>query len=116
MPKTTMTKEAKDYIQDCLDCYRVCTETLGHCLKMGGKHLEESHLRLLQDCAYICKMSADFMIRGSDSEADLCRVCADICASCAKSCENIDTSDEMMARCADACKKCASSCKEMGSK
>ncbi len=55
----------EECIQNCLDCYRVCLEMVTHCLQMGGRHAEASHIRLLLDCVEICRTSADFMLRGS---------------------------------------------------
>ena len=52
-------------IQECTDCHQVCLRTIQHCLGMGGKHAEQQHIRLMADCAQICAVSADFMLRGS---------------------------------------------------
>jgi hypothetical protein len=99
-------------IRDCLDCYSICTETITHCLQMGGKHAEPSHIRLLMDCAQICQTSAGFMLRMSDLHHHTCQICAEICERCAVDCEGFGD-DEMMVQCAEACRRCAQSCKEM---
>jgi hypothetical protein len=100
-------------IDDCLGCYATCETTTTHCLELGGKHAEPTHIRLLADCARICLVSADFMVRQSGSHARLCAICADVCRECADDCERIDASDEMMAQCAAECRRCADSCAEM---
>ena len=108
-----MTQEMKQCLEDCLDCYRICTRTRSHCLKMGGKHLEETHLRLLEDCARLCGVSADFMLCGSERSSDLCQACESVCRACAESCEQVDANDDLMMQCADMCRKCAVSCDKM---
>jgi len=99
-------------IDACQTCHSVCTETVHHCLKMGGRHAEANHIRMLLDCAHICQTSADFMLRGSDFHGMTCEVCAEICERCATNCDRF-SDDEMMKRCADACRMCAQSCREM---
>ena len=108
-----MTKEMEQCIENCLECHRICEETAAHCLQMGGKHAEASHIRLLRDCAQICLTSADFMSRHSEFHTDTCRVCAEICRRCAEDCERIGADDEMMKECADMCRRCAESCTAM---
>lgn len=100
-------------IDDCSKCYQTCTETLRHCLEMGGSHVEAKHLTLLMDCAKICKISEDFMLRGSEHDKHICAECAHICEQCADSCEKIDPNDNQMMQCAKMCRQCAVSCKEM---
>lgn len=102
-------------IQNCLDCFQVCSQTLTYCLEKSGKHAESQHIKLLGDCARICNLSADFMIRHSDYHASSCEVCAEICTACAISCDSF-SDDEMMKACADICRKCAASCEDMAKK
>jgi hypothetical protein len=99
-------------IEDCLACFRICTETLQHCLRKGGRHAEAAHIRLVQDCADICELSATFMLRRSDLHARTCAVCAEVCERCAEDCERLGD-DEQMRRCAEACRRCAESCRQM---
>jgi hypothetical protein len=97
-------REMEACIQACLECHRVCLQTVAHCLQMGGKHAEASHIRLLLDCAQICLTSADFMLRGSDLHGRTCAVCAEVCERCAQDCARVDPSDAMMRTCAEACR------------
>lgn len=99
-------------IQNCTDCYQVCSNILAHCLQKGGKHVAAKHIKLLQDCAKICETSANFMIRDSKFHAKTCGACAEICLACAESCEAL-TDDEMMQTCAKICRACAKSCEDM---
>jgi hypothetical protein len=100
-------------IQNCTDCHRICLELVTHCLQLGGKHAEASHIRLLLDCAQVCATSADFMIRGSDLHGYTCGACAEVCARCAEDCEGMAEGNELMLRCAEICRRCAESCRQM---
>jgi hypothetical protein len=103
--------EMQQCIQNCLDCHRICMETVAHCLQMGGKHADAAHITTLLDCAEICQTSANFMLRGSAFHARTCAVCADVCTRCAEECEQMD--GEQMQACAAACRRCAESCQRM---
>lgn len=101
-----------DCIANCSDCHRICLETLSHCLAAGGRHAQPDHIRLLIDCAEICRTSADFMIRESPLHRLTCGTCAEICARCAEDCAAMGE-DPAMALCAEACRRCAESCRTM---
>ncbi|WP_203736611.1 four-helix bundle copper-binding protein [Catellatospora chokoriensis] len=80
-----------------LECHRICEETITHGLQAGGNHVEAAHIRLLTDCADICRTAADFMARGSEFHAAVCAVCADVCERCAIDCERFGD-DSLMAK------------------
>lgn len=113
MPHESLSPEMRQCIENCLDCHAICLETITHCLRMGGKHAEASHIRLMMDCVQICQTSADFMLRGSDLHGRTCGVCAEVCARCAEDCERLAGDDELMRRCAEMCRRCAESCRKM---
>jgi hypothetical protein len=100
-------------IENCTTCHSICIETTQHCLQLGGKHAEASHIQTLLDCAQICATSADFMLRGSDLHGQVCGVCTEACERCAEHCERMADGDEMMLRCAQVCRSCAESCRQM---
>jgi hypothetical protein len=95
-----------------MNCHAVCQEMVTHCLQQGGEHAEAGHLRLLLDCAEICQVSANFMLRGSPFHVRTCAACAEICQACAEDCEQMG-GDERMRACAEACRRCAESCAQM---
>lgn len=107
----TQNTNTQECIDNCTECGRVCLETVIWCLQQGGDHAAPSHIRLLLDCAEICRTSADFMIRGSDFHAQTCGLCADICERCAESCGEME--GETMRRCAEVCRRCVESCRRM---
>lgn len=109
----TITSDMRECIQNCLDCHAACVETAMHCLMRGGEHAEPGHQRILADCAQICAISADFMLRGSPDHLRTCDVCAELCRKCADGCERMAEGDDTMRRCVEACRRCAKTCERM---
>jgi hypothetical protein len=109
---TNMDENMKNCIEACNECRDECETTLfQHCLKQGGKHVEQAHVKLMADCIEICQTATHFMLRGSDQHKAVCGICADICEACAESCEKIGS--EEMKNCAEACRQCAKTCREI---
>src|SRR5262245_25907037 len=52
--------EMQKCIDLCQDCYALCTKTVDHCLKLGGRHAAPDHIRLFLDCAQICDTTAQY--------------------------------------------------------
>ena len=105
-------QDMHDCIHHCQDCHDVCLETLQHCLERGGKYSEAGTIRALMDCAQMCSLSSDFMVRGSKLHRDTCGLCAKACEICGAACAAL-SDDAMMQRCVDICAKCAKSCRQM---
>lgn len=115
MSSHKMDQSLEQCIQNCLDCARICMETLTYCHEQGGKHAEPAHLKLLMDCSEICQTCAHFMLRGSQFHPQLCAVCAQVCTQCAESCGQFG-GDAKMQACAEVCRRCAESCRQMSMK
>lgn len=98
-------------VSECKTCQAKCEATLNYCLKQGGKHTEAKHIQKLKDCIATCKISHDFMARGSDLSSKTCAVCAEACKRCAESCAQFK--DKAMQDCAAECRKCQESCTSM---
>lgn len=112
MPHPHRDSEMAACIQACLDCHRICEEmALGHCLEMGGRHVERVHYTLMLNCADICRTAAHFMMADSALHSRVCAVCAEVCTACALSCEPLAD----MADCVAACRNCAQQCDAMSS-
>ncbi len=97
--------------EHCSTCQSKCEKAEEYVKGAGGKIASEKRLKLLADCASICKTSHDFLSRGSQFHPEVCKVCADVCNACAKSCE--EANDPKLKDCMDECKKCAESCHKM---
>jgi hypothetical protein len=108
-----LSASVRECIENCSDCHDACTETLAHCLSLGGEHAAPEHIVALLDCAQACDTSRDFMLRGSPLHPLVCGVCAEACERCAASCESIGPDDAVMRNCAEICRRCAESCRAM---
>lgn len=115
MPHAAMQRlspEMQECIDHCQECQEICLEAVDHGLRQGGPHAEAGHIRLLLDCAEICRTSAGFMLRGSELHGRTCAVCAEICERCARDCEGFED-DDLLKQCAEICARCAESCRRM---
>ena len=99
-------------IDNCTNTYKLCVSMVNYCVEKGGEYANPKHIQLLQDCARVCGIAANFMIRKSEFHSLTCATCAKICLVCAESCEAFPD-DEMMKSCAEACRASAKSCEEM---
>ncbi|MBE3561957.1 MAG: four-helix bundle copper-binding protein [Ktedonobacteraceae bacterium] len=113
MQSAATNQAMQECIKECTNCHTICEYTAAYCLQLGGPHAAPEHQRILRDCAQICHVSADFMLRGSPLHAAVCGVCAQVCVQCAESCERIGGGDAQMKACADLCRRCAESCRQM---
>ncbi len=107
----TQTATSKDTcIQNCHECQVTCAQTLSeHCLKAGGDHTQQHHVKAMLDCIAACAACVDFMSRNSDHHALYCKACAEVCKACADSCEKVGGMD----KCVEACRACAETCGSM---
>lgn len=101
----------QDCIDNCLDCFRVCEETMSN-FELISK-FNSTHFKTLNSCAEICQTSAKMMIMSSPFHRLTCEACSKICTACADMCEKLD--DPRLNECIKACRKCAESCGAMAS-
>jgi hypothetical protein len=107
-----LTTEMQACIDSCMECHAACEETITHCLQQGGDYATVALIRALTDCADMCRMCADMMMRGSEFASAMCRVCADVCMRCADECARM-SDDEQLMGCADMCRRTAEMCRQM---
>ena len=98
-------------IEECLNCHAACTMTVQYCLSEGGELADVDRVGTLLDCAELCQVSANFMLRGSPYHTVTCGACAQLCRAAEAACR--DSEDEQLAACADVCAACAESCERM---
>jgi hypothetical protein len=110
MEHPSVSPEMQTCIQHCLDCHRICLETvMNERLPNGNTDVGQEHLRLMMTCAEICQTCANFMLSGSEQHSLICGVCADICRRCAANCQKVGGLEE----CVQACETCACSCEKL---
>ena len=101
-------------IDRCEQCSRSCSFALEHSRKRGGALGTDGHLQMLQDCAQVCQVSADFLRRASPVLGQTCETCAIVCEHCAHDCQRLIAAiggDAVLESCAEACRMCAASCR-----
>lgn len=110
--------EMQQCIQHCLHCYQTCLESITFGLRKGGAFAATENIQMLQDCAEVCLLSANFMIRDSNLHGRTCALCEQACQRCADMCERADSQepeDSQIKSCATMCRQCATSCGLMAS-
>jgi hypothetical protein len=114
-PNAMLTRETEEAIQDCLECHRVCVRTFGHLLALepDAELATPEQLNLLVDCADICRMAADYMMRFSEFNVRAADLCCEICRRCQQLCELPSGEDPVVLECVSACARCANSCKRV---
>ena len=101
---------------NCKACADACQKTLDYCTGKKGKYAEASVTNSLKDCITACKMTADFLNRGSVTlEPKACDLTVQACNDCAKSMDKFNT-DPKMESCANECRKCVGNCQKLSSK
>ena len=99
-------KAVKECIELTTQCANICVETIPHCLQKGGAHVATPHMKLLMDCAEICRTCDGYLLRNSEFMGRICGLCAEVCQRCSDSCASF-AGDKMMQDCADACRRMA---------
>lgn len=111
MYQTQLTPQVQDCISKCLDCARVCKQTLSRCMQMGGTHTSPKHISLLNDCIEVCNTTAKLLQSNSMYHMDQCAVCQKVCEACAYDCERFQ--EQFMKDCAGVCLDCSKACEQM---
>src|SRR5579859_6882937 len=75
--------EMQQAAQDCMACHDVCLQTVQQCQQAGGKHAQESHIQMMQDCATLCLATAHFLQHASPVVTVVCSATAQVTARCA---------------------------------
>jgi len=108
-----ISQDMQSCMESCSDCHGACLELIDHCLRLGGEHARPHHIKQLEDCAEICQVALNVMLRVSSHYPRLCEVCAEICDACAKDCSRMAGDDLLLRQAAELCRKCADRCRSL---
>lgn len=100
---------AQECLRNCTECHDTCLQTAVSVDVAGN--ISADDLKLLLNCAEICRTCADFLDTASAHQRAMCGTCAQVCEACAQMCK--DSGIETMRRCAEICDRCADSCRRM---
>ncbi|HEY4618917.1 MAG TPA: hypothetical protein VIH09_12050 [Flavobacterium sp.] len=97
-----------------IDVLHFCAAQCTHCY--DACHLEKemdmsSCMMNDQDCADLCRLTAQVLERNSDNADIFLKVCMVMCERCATECEKYPKM-EACKKCAEACRECAAMCHE----
>ena len=98
-------------IEDCLQCLHWCSACIDAALTSDPSTMAGS-IRLCQECAPVCGLTARLLSSNSQFAQQLCAFCAGVCDDCAVECGK-HTHIETMRKSAEACRRCAKSCREV---
>ncbi|CAH0498993.1 four-helix bundle copper-binding protein [Novosphingobium sp. CECT 9465] len=102
------------YVDKCMAAHRQCVETATYAIGQDRSAESAKRIAILLDCAELCQVTANSMLRKSSQHALLCEACARLCENCAEACLSKD-SDAVMRNCATICRDCARACRDMAS-
>lgn len=111
MPKTNRI-EIQDIVDAIEKCASECRKCAADCLEEEGIAGLRECIRLNRDCAWICDMSAAYMLGNSPFQIQACQLCAEVSEACAIECEK-HTDMEHCRECAEACRRCVEACRAM---
>jgi hypothetical protein len=109
-PKS-LSKETNELLATLAECRESCTIGLMHSLNEDGDFTAKDHIVWLLDCAEICNVTTNFLLRDSEYSGDIINICSYICEDCAESCESF-FEDANMKNCGEICRKCADKCRD----
>jgi hypothetical protein len=116
-PASDAGEEAFALVQAAASCAYSCTTCADACLEEEEPAALRRCIRLNQDCAEICGVTARLIARPGAQDQGLLRAqleaCAVACRACAAECERHSGHMEHCRVCAEACQECAAACDRM---
>ena len=104
-------------IAACLECGQACVACADACLAEKQVADLRRCIRLNQDCADICDVTARVLSRLFDADTAILRaqleVCALSCATCGAECHRHAAHHEHCKVCAEACRRCEEECRKL---
>lgn len=108
---TELTNKYQKCIDACNKCAQACEECHMLCMQNPDVQARINSMKLLMECAAICRQSSCFMSMDAQHSKNMCALCADVCDKCAMECGK--HKDDHSQKCAAECKACAAECRTM---
>lgn len=110
---TTKTKAAlKQSMKDCMEAHIACVELESRAREMDDMRVDETLLRVIRECAEMCRLTSEAALHDSDSRPVLAKACIEVSRRCAEDCARFHGNVEMQ-RCADACARAILACQRL---
>jgi hypothetical protein len=104
-----MSRRVDDCLAACLECHRICLETVSY-LATAEHAVGAEDIRLLFNTAEVCRTNAGLLRAGGDRHGAAAAACAELCEQAARFCDG-RTGDARLQACAAACYRCAEACR-----
>lgn len=103
---TSQKGDIQSCIDQCMNCYEVCTRTLAAGLEINE---DQDFITALQLCSQACQLAAQALLLDSAFYTKTCALCADLCDAVALICENFDENE--MKHCGEVCSLTSKTCR-----
>ena len=100
--------QTQHLIEELYSCEARCKQSNEDCLLDSENETLKRCMILTQECADICRITANSFEMGSENAERFLILCSDICEECARECEK--HSYNHCQECAHVCFKCAEMC------
>lgn len=97
-----MSYALKQNMKDCMEAHISCVELEARAKQMDDLRVDDSLLRVIRECADMCRLTAEAALHDSDSRPALAKACVEVARRCAEDCARIMGNVEMQKN-ADAC-------------
>ncbi|HEY1015252.1 MAG TPA: hypothetical protein VGE07_21280 [Herpetosiphonaceae bacterium] len=98
-------------IDACLDCHAVCMDAALRCLQ-ADPAADAGLVRMLLDCAELCRTNAELMRADDDLLEETCMACGILYEHFARECDLL-AGDPVLRRCAEAIRACVEACENL---
>ncbi len=97
---------------NCKAVSAACQKTVDYCNDKKGKYSAASTIDALKDCIDACKVTSNFLERGSQLAPRSAAIAVDACNEGAKVCDQFKD-DQQMTSCANECRKAVGNLQKM---
>jgi len=112
MTMAAATYALKESMKDCMEAHISCVELESRARKMDDQRVDDALLRVIRECADMCRLTADAALHDSESRTALAKACIDVTRRCAEDCARFMGNVEMQ-RCADVCARAVLACQRL---
>lgn len=99
--------ETRACIEAFQTCEQLCLRTLPFVCNEISRPLQADLVRVILDCAEMCRLAANFLVRDSEHYIRVCREASEICGDLATHCEAV----EGLGGLHSVCDECVAACR-----
>jgi hypothetical protein len=115
MTETTtaaMAPALRQNMMDCMEAHVSCVELEERARKMDDLRVDGALLRVIRQCADMCRLTAEAAMHDCESRSALAKACVEVSRRCAEDCARFQGNVEMQ-RCADVCARAVLACQKL---